>query len=166
MVPNPQAQRLRLETINALLSHPVQSSGSLTLPPILFNRPSEGASAQVLSPSTPPSPLSSSHSRPIINPAIIDKVSALDFSWSNAELNTDTHVIDTKFLYEMNAGIPYSRTDEKLRYEYTQRQRRATLAAIKAKSIDELRRLLCQQLQTGKRNLKDWVELDSAILNG
>jgi hypothetical protein len=66
----------------------------------------------------------------------------------------------------MNKDIGYSHTDGKLWYEYTQRQRRKTLKAVTATSIDALRQALTQQLKKGKRSGKNWVEMDTAILSG
>lgn len=91
----------------------------------------------------------------------------MDFSWNKAEFKADTHVVDTSFSPELNSGVPYKTSDEKARYNYTQRQRKATLGAIPALDVEQLRTLLERQLADGKRKNRDsWVEMDTEILNG
>ena len=157
MVANPQGQRLRLETVNSLLSQPIRSSDPLQLPPILSIRRSGSA---------PPPSLPA---QPQAFPASprTEKLPPLDFSWEKAEFKGDTHIIDTDFSFELNRTVGYKQSNEKLRYNYTQRQRKATLNAVEALDVDQLRELLVTQLTDGKRkNQKTWVEMDTAILKG
>ena len=56
MVPNPQGQQRRVESINSLLSEPIQSSELLELPPILSKQLPDSVSAQQLPAPAPPAP--------------------------------------------------------------------------------------------------------------
>lgn len=145
MEPNPQSQAMMIESINSLLSQPIHAS------PLLF--------------SPPPPPLPEQTHSPL-DPVLIEKVSSLEFSWETAVLQNDAHIINTNFVREMNKAIGFSRSNEKLRYEYTQRLRKETLRALQAIDIDTLCRFLTKQLATGKVKHGDWVEVDTNILNG
>lgn len=169
LVPNPQAQKCRLETINSLLSESIQASEPLQLPPILSRRLPEPVPIQHLPPPPPPPPLPplSPNLPPVPSLPPPEELQSLDFSWNKAELTGNTHVIDTKFCPELNEGVPCKSSDKKVRYEYTQRQRQATLGATPAHDIEQLRTLLRNQLVDGKRkNRNAWVEMDTDILNG
>jgi hypothetical protein len=90
-----------------------------------------------------------------------------DFSWNKAEVSADAHVINTNFSPELNSGAPYGTSDEKAWYTYTQCQRKSTLGATPAHTIEQLDTLLVDQLADGKRkNRNAWVEMDTDILNG
>lgn len=167
MEPNSQAQSSRVETVNSLLWQPIQVPEPLVIPPLLFNRPPGGTPTHIVSPPPLPPPLAHSNQiRSSLDPAVIEQVSSMDFSWEKAQFKGDIHTINTNFVYERNEEIKYHRTDPQKRYDYTQRQRKATLSAREAKDVESIRRLLWQQLLTGKRKLEDWVEFDTDILNG
>jgi hypothetical protein len=165
MTPNLQGQQQRLEMVNSLLSQPIQASEPLQLPPILSKQLPETVSTQRLPPHPIPAPVSPTAPSPPPPPP--EELQSVDFSWNKAEFKADTHVIDTSFSPELNSGVPYKTSDEKARYNYTQRQRKVTLGAIPALDVEQLRTLLERQLADGKRKNRDsWVEMNTEILNG
>lgn len=164
MVPNPQGQQRRLESINSLFSQPIQASEPLELPPILSTQPPESVSVQ-------PPPTSRSPTTPIPelapSPPPAPSKEWLSIDWNKAKVKSDTHIINTSFSPDINKGVPYNTSEEDSRWAYTQRLRKSTLGATPAHSIEELRTLLVDQLADGKRQNRDcWIEMSSEILNG
>lgn len=131
MVPNPEGQQLRLESVNALLSQPIHISQPLQLPPILSNQPTDTINVQdslSYAPSSPPPPPSPSPppptQAPVPPPLPPDQGLPLpEFSWANAQFKEDMHFIDTKFAPELdiNKKVRYKPSDEVARYDYTRR---------------------------------------------
>jgi hypothetical protein len=154
MRPNPVAQHMMLESVNATRLLPVPPSQPLVLPSSIVPQPPAQPLQDTIprTSSTPP------------DPALIEQVSQLDFPWDKAESTADARTIETNFSPDLNRDIGYN---GKNRFDYTQRQRQATMAAIEALDIDHLDKLLTQQLSSGKRkNLKQWIEFDTNSLNG
>ncbi|KAF6743154.1 hypothetical protein DFP72DRAFT_1101957 [Ephemerocybe angulata] len=185
MVPNLISQQWRLETINSLLSRPVLPQGPISSVPILSSTPTPPSRlpsrlptpppALPQSPMVPPNPPTPPPTLPQSPPAPLSPdaiaamraVSSLDYTYSTSLVDQDAHIIKTDFSYELNETPGYSKTDEKLRWEYTQRERKSTEKAVEAEDIQALETLLTEQLASGKRKNRDqWVEMDTDILQG
>ncbi|TFK24030.1 hypothetical protein FA15DRAFT_656207 [Coprinopsis marcescibilis] len=148
MVPNPPSMPLSIPPVfNQLPSPPPPSSPLLppSPPPLLPSSPPASERSLLLGVSIPPPNL----------------------TFKDAVYSDDTFVVDTEYSHELNSKVGYDWNNVKLHHRYTEKERKATLAALEATEVNKLRILLQQQLLQGKcQNKTKWVEMDSGILNG